>query len=168
MSDLPRFLMRNCMLFVDRVSYLGQIGDITPPVPQEKMEELRNAGMIKPREVSLGYEKLEFSFKMPGLDPAVMKLFGLKPGTETQFMITGWLVDETGDEHSAVMTIRGKIKQADNGNWKPGEVGENDYQCSVNYYKIEVDGEMLVEMDDFEITVGGQSQTAGMRNALLL
>lgn len=39
--------------------------------------------MIKPRKVKLGFEALEFSFKMPGLDPAIMKLFGLKPGSET-------------------------------------------------------------------------------------
>lgn len=39
----PRFLMRNCMLWADRESKLGQIGDTTPPAPPEKMEELRNA-----------------------------------------------------------------------------------------------------------------------------
>ncbi|MBX8827670.1 phage tail protein, partial [Ochrobactrum sp. SFR4] len=65
------------MLWADRESKLGQIGDITPPVPQKKLEELRNAGMVKPREVMLGYEKLEFSFKMPSLDPQILTLFGL-------------------------------------------------------------------------------------------
>ncbi|MBX8803457.1 phage tail protein, partial [Ochrobactrum sp. MR28] len=34
------------MLWADRESKLGQIGDITPPVPQKKLEELRNAGMV--------------------------------------------------------------------------------------------------------------------------
>lgn len=168
MSNLPRFIMRNCMLWADRESKLGQIGDITPPVPSVKLEEMRNAGMIKPREVNLGYEKLEFSFKMPGLDPQVIRLFGLKPGSENPFMITGALVDEDGGEHSAVMTIRGFLKQADAGTWKAGDMAENDYMVSVNYYKLEVDGDELIEMDDFDVKVGGVSQHSGIRRSLLL
>jgi len=168
MSDLPRYLLRNCMLWADRTSFLGQIGDITPPVPQAKVEEMRNAGMIMPLEVRLGFEKLEFSFKMPGFDPAIIKLFGLKPGSENPFMITGALVDEDSTERSAVMTIRGFLKQADAGSWKPGDQAENDYQVSVSYYKLEVDGEELIEMDVFDIKIGGVSQYGGIRNALLL
>jgi P2 family phage contractile tail tube protein len=167
-SNLPRMLIRNCMLWADRVNKIGQIGDITPPVPQKKLEEMRNAGMIKPREVSLGFEKLEFSFKMPGLDPQIIKLFGLKPGAENPFMITGALVDEDGTTHSAVMTILGTMKQSDHGSWKPGDMGENDYQVAVNYYKLEIDGEELIEMDDFDVKVGGVSQYQDIRNALLL
>jgi P2 family phage contractile tail tube protein len=167
-TNLARYLLRNCMLWADRTSQLGQVGDITPPAPAEKLEEMRNAGMIKPRKVKLGFEALEFSFKMPGLDPAIMKLFGLKPGTETPFMITGALVDEDGTEHSAVMTIRGFLYKPDAGSWKPGDMAENDYAVSVNYYKLEVDGDELLEMDDFDIKVGGVSQYQGIRNALLL
>lgn len=168
MSNLPRYLLRNCMLWADRQSMLGQIGDITPPIPTVKLEELRNAGMIKPREVHLGYEKLDFSFKMPGLHPDVIKLFGLKPGAENAFMITGALVDETGEDHSAVMTLRGFLNKGDPGNWKPGDMAENDYAVSVNYYKLEVDGRVLIEMDDFDIKIDGNSQQAGIRNSLLL
>lgn len=167
-SNLPSFLLRDCMLWADRESQLGQIGDITPPVPAAKLEEMRNAGMIKPREVNMGYEKLEFGFKMPGLDPQVLKLFGLRPGFENPFMITGALVDEDGTEHSAVMTIRGFMKQADPGTWKTGDVASNDYMVSVNYYKLEIDGDPIYEIDDFDIKVGGESQRSGIRNALLL
>lgn len=167
-TNLPRFLMRNCTLWADSESKLGQIGDITPPVPQVKVEEMRNAGMVKPREINMGYEKLEFSFKMPGFDPQVLKLFGLRPGTENPFMITGALVDEDGTDHSAVMTIRGFIKQADAGSWKAGDQAENDYMVSVNYYKLEVDGNEIYEMDDFDVRIGGVSQVSGQRNSMLL
>ena len=167
-KHLPRFILRNCMLWADRESKLGQIGDITPPVPAVKLEEMRNAGMIKPREINMGYEKLEFSFKMPGLDKQILKLFGLEPGAKKLFLITGALVDEDGDEHSAVMTVRGFINKADHGSWKPGDMAENDYAVSVHYYKLEVDGDELIEMDDFDIKIGGESQYDGIRNALLL
>lgn len=167
-NNLPSFLLRDCMLWADRESKIGQIGDITLPVPQEKVEELRNAGMSMPIEVKMGYEKLEFSFKMSGFDPQVLKLFGLAPGTETPFMITGATVDEDGTEHSAVLTVRGFLKQADAGTWKGGDQAENDYMVSVRYYKLEIDGEEIYEMDPFDVRVGGVSQRAGIRNALLL
>ncbi|TPK15159.1 phage major tail tube protein [Mesorhizobium sp. B2-5-9] len=167
-NNNPRFILRNCTLWADRQSKLGQIGDITLPVPQQKMEEMRNGGMAMPFEVSLGYEKLEASFKMPGLDPQVLKLFGLKPGTETPFMVTGATVDEDGTEHSAVATIRGLIKQADHGNWKPGDMAENDYQVAIRYYKLEIDGDEIIEADGFDVKIGGVSQYQGIRSALLL
>lgn len=167
-NNLPSFLLRDCMLWADRTLKIGQIGDITPPVPAVKVEEIRNAGMIMPIEVHMGYEKLEFSFKMPGLDPQVLKLFGLAPGSENPFMITGALVDEDGTEHSAVMTIRGFLKQADSGTWKPGDQAENDFMVSVKYYKLEIDGDEIFAVDPFDIRVGGVSQRQGIRNSLLL
>ena len=66
MSNLPRFLLRNCTLWADRESKLGQIGDITVPVPTEKLEEMRNSGMIKPREVKMGLDKTEFGAWVSG------------------------------------------------------------------------------------------------------
>ena len=167
-KTLPSFILRDCMLFIDRENKLGQIGDITPPVPEQKRDAMRNAGMIKPRQVHMGYEALEFSFKMPGFDPQVLKLFGIRPGVETPFMITGALVDEDGEVHSAVMSIRGKVYKPSAGTWKGGDMAENDYAVDVNYYKLEIDGEPIYEVDDFDFKVGGVSQYADIRTALLL
>lgn len=168
MSNLPRYILRDCLLYANRTSLIGQIGDITPPVPEAKTEEMRNGGMIKPRKVAMGYNALEFSFKMPGLDPGVLKLLGLKPGAETPYMITGATVDEDGTTHSAVLTIRGSMRKADHGTWKGGDVASNDFMVDVNYYKLEIDGAEIYEMDDFEFKVGGEPMFSDIRNALLI
>lgn len=168
MSNLPRYILRDCMLWADRASQLGQIGEIQTPELSRKMEEMRNAGMIKARDVSLGYEKLGFGFKMPTVDPKIITLYGLKVGSENPFMITGALVDEDGTTHSAVMNIRGFMNKFDAGAWKPGSLAESDYQVSVNYYKLEIDGVNLLEVDDFDIKINGVSQYSDIRNALLL
>lgn len=167
-KTLPTYILRECMLWADRENKLGQIGEITPPVPEAVREDMRNAGMIKPRKIHLGYNALEFNFKMPGLDPQVLKLFGIKIGTETPFMITGAHVDEDGTVHSAVLTIRGRVYKPDPGAWKGGSLAENDYACDVNYYKLEIDGARIFEMDDFDFIVGDESQYGDIRNALLL
>ena len=167
-KHLPRYILRDCMLWADGNIKLGQIGDITPPVPTVKTEEMRNAGMAKPRRVHLGYEALEFSFNMPGLDPQILKLFGLAPGVETPFMVTGAIFDEDGTAHSAVLTIRGTLTAGDPGEWQPGELASNGYTVNVNYYKLEIDGDEIYEADDFDFKVGGVSQYASIRQALLI
>ena len=168
MSELPRYILRNCTIWADRESKVGQASEITLPVPEEKLEEVRNAGMVMPIEVPLGYEKLEMSFKMTAFDPQVLKLFGLAPGREKEFMVTGALVDEDGTVHSAVAYIRGRLKKADPGGWKPGDMAETDFEVAIRYYKLEIDGQQVVEMDPFEVSVGGSSQTGAQRAAMLL
>lgn len=169
MSDLPRFILRNCTIFVDRTSQIGQASEIELPVPKEKVEELRNAGMVMPIEVKLGYEKLELKFKMTSFDPQVLKLFGLKIGDIREFMVTGALVDEDGTTHSAVAYVRGFLTESKADSWKPGDKkNENDYTVSVRYYKLEIDGEPIVEMDPFSVSIGGTSQTENIRRALLV
>ena len=167
-KNLPRYILRNCMVWTDGNLQIGQIADVSPPVPTVKTEEMRNAGMSMPIQVHLGYEALEFSFKMPGFDPAVLKLFGLQPGTETPFMITGATIDEDGTEHSAVLSVRGMLTAGDPGAWKPGDMAENNYTVQVRYYKLEIDGEEIYEASPFDFKVGGASQYAKVRRALLL
>lgn len=168
MSEMPRYILRNCTIFVDRESKVGQAKEITLPVPEAKVDELRNAGMVLPIEVTLGYEKLENSFKMTAFDPQPLKLFGLKPGSTKEFMVTGALVDEDGTTHSAVAYIRGFMKKTDAGTWQNGEMSETDFEVSVRYYKLEVDGQELIEMDPFNVSIGGVSQTDAQRAAMLL
>jgi P2 family phage contractile tail tube protein len=166
-SDMPRYILRNCTIFADRVSKIGQASEITLPVPTEKLEELRNAGMVMPIDVPLGYEKIEVSFKMTGFDPQVIALFGLAVGQEREYMVTGALAHEDGTVINATAYIRGRLTKTDHGSWKPGDMAENEYSITLRYYKLEVDGRVLVEMTPFEVVIGGVSQTSAIRAALL-
>jgi len=163
-SELPRYILRNCAIWTDRESKIGQASEITIPVPERTTADVRNAGMVKTRRVGLGYEALELAFKMTAFDPQVIKLFTVG---ERDYMVTGALVDEDGTIHSAVVFMRGVLKKPEAGSWKAGELAEADYAVDVNYLKLEVDGERLLEMDDFEVIVGNTSQTGGIRAALL-
>lgn len=166
-SDMPRYILRNCTIFVDRVSKIGQAKEITLPVPTEKVEELRNAGMVMPIDIPMGYEKPEASFKLTAFDPQVITLFGLAVGEEREFMATGALAHEDGTIVNATAYIRGRLIKNDHGTWTPGEAGENDFAISLRYYKLEVEGSVLIEMDPFSVSIGGASQTAAIRAALL-
>lgn len=167
-SEMPRYVLRNCTIFVDRVSKIGQANEITLPVPAEKVEEMRNAGMVMPIDIPMGYEKLEASFKMTSFDPQVIALFGLAIGVEKEFMVTGALAHEDGTIINATAYVRGRLIKPDAGSWQPGEVAENEFSITIRYYRLEVDGNTLIEADPFSVSVGGVSQTAGIRAALLV
>lgn len=167
MSDMPRLIMRNCTIFTDQTSQIGQAKEMTLPVPTEKMEELRNAGMVMPIDVPMGFEKLEAGFKLTSFDPSVISLFGLEIGVEKNFMITGALVSEDGTVASAVATISGRLNKQDAGSWSPGEMAESDFGISVRSYRLEVDGKVIVEMTPFDVSINGVSQTAKIRQALM-
>lgn len=166
-SDMPRYILRNCTIFADRVSKIGQASEITLPVPTVKVEEIRNAGMVMPIDVNMGYEKIESSFKLTGFDPQAITLFGLAVGVEKEYMATGALAHEDGTIVNATAYLRGMLIKNDPGTWKPGEAGENDFSLTLRYYRLEVAGQTLVEMTPFDVSIGGVSQTNPIRAALL-
>ncbi|MCA1305018.1 phage major tail tube protein [Nitratireductor aquimarinus] len=167
-SEMPRYILRNCTIFTDRVSKIGQASEISLPVPAEKLEEIRNAGMVMPIDVPMGYEKNEASFKLTAFDPQVIRLFGLAVGQEREFMVTGALAHEDGTVINATAYIRGRLVRNNHGTWKPGEAGESEHSIALRYYRLEVDGETLIEMDPFSVSIGGVSQTAAIRSALMV
>lgn len=167
MSDMPRYVLRNCTIFADRVSKIGQASEITLPVPAEKVEELRNAGMVMPIDIPMGFEKMEAGFKLSGFDPQVIVLFGLEIGAEREFMVTGALAHEDGTVVNATAYIRGRLIKNDHGSWKSGDMAENDFSITLRYYKLEVEGSTLIEMTPFEVIIGGISRTQSIRSALL-
>lgn len=167
-SERPRHLMRNATIWVNRLSQIGQTSEIGFPELKRKTEEVFNAGMEVPIDVAMGYEKIENSFKMTGFDPEILKLFGLSIGTETEYMATAANVDDDGTTHSMVAYFRGMITEVNPDHHKRGDKTELEYKMSFRYYKLEIDGQPIYEIDPFEVKIGGVSQTAGIRRAMLV
>lgn len=168
MKATPAYILRNCAFWADNDIKVGQVPEIGIPMPKEKTEKMRNAGMIKERTVSMGYEMPDLTFKMTGMDPASHALMTGRPGTEHPFMATGALVDEDGTTHSAVLYVRGRVTEIGSPTWKPGEMADSEFTVSPNYAKLEIDGAPVFEIDDFDYSVGGVSQTGDIRAALLI
>lgn len=168
MKETPSFILRNCALWVNNDVKVGQFNEVTISLPKVKTEGMRNGGMVKERKVAVGYEIEDLEFTMPAFDPATLRLLTGKPGIEHPFMVTGALVDEDGTTHSAVHTVRGPLTAGDAGNWKPGSPSELKCAVAQNYAKLEIDGSEIFEIDDFNYTLGGVSQTGDIRSALLL
>ncbi len=168
MKSTPAYILRNCAMWLKDDVKLGQVTEMTVPAFKVKTEGMRAAGMVMEREIPMGYERENARFKMAGLDPASVSAINGMAGTQDTLMITGALVDEDGTTNNATLYLRGFVKELDPGTWKPGSPSETDYAFAWEYLKLEIGGAVMIEADDFDVSIGGQSQTGGLRAALLL
>lgn len=62
------------------------------------------------------------------------------------------------------------LKELDLGDWKAGEKAELKHSIAVTYYKLEIDGRVMYEIDPVACVrvINGVDQYAAMRAALAL
>lgn len=168
MKSTPAFLLRDCAMWLNEDVKVGQVSELTIPPFKVKTEKIRNAGMVMEREIRQGYERENAKFKMTALDPATVAAINGMQGTTDMLMITGALVDEDGTVNNATCYMRGFLKEVDFGSWKSGDKAETDYTFVWQYLKLEIAGSEIIKADDYQVDMGGQSQTGDIRAALLL
>lgn len=168
MKTTPAYILKNCAMWLNNDVKVGQVSEMTLPPFKVKTEKLRNAGMVMEREVPQGYERENAKFKMTALDPATVAAINGMAGKDDTVMFTGALVDEDGTVTNATCYLRGFLKDVDFGTWKPGDKSETDYSFVWEYMKLEIGGQSMIEADDFEVSIGGVSQTGDISAALLL
>ncbi|QPC44639.1 phage major tail tube protein [Kaustia mangrovi] len=162
------YVLRNCTLFVDGIGLHGAVTTITLPKLTEKVEEHRGGGMDGPIDMALGLEKLEAGLEIADYDPRVLGLWGLAPGVVKPFTARGHLVGEDGEDRSAEINMRGRLREADPGDWKPGERALLKGMIGLRYYKLTIGDELIHEIDLLAgiRTVNGTDQNVAMRRAL--
>lgn len=167
MAIIPETLA-NMNLFVDGVSFQGDVPSLTLPKLTLKMEEHRAGGMDAPVELDMGMEKQEAGFVTTGVRREALKFFGLADGTAFNGTFRGAFKGLKGKVTPVVVTLRGALKEVDMGDWKPGDKAEIKYNVAVTYYKLEVDGRLIYEIDPLGMirVINGVDQLAAQRSAL--
>lgn len=167
-NKLPAFIMTDCTLAVPGAggNRIGQVSEITIPVMEKTIETFRNGGMIKPREVAMGYEITTASFKETALDPDMLQLYGF--GNAESIIAYGSMRSEDGTEHAARFEMVCDVKSVDMGNWASAQKGEVSYGLSVHSGILYIDDAEVYAFDDFGVRVGGVEQFPGRRAALRL
>ncbi|MCL2345568.1 MAG: phage major tail tube protein [Desulfobulbus sp.] len=143
---IPQTLV-NMNLFVDGKGYAGVATEVNLPKLKRKTEEHRAGGMDGPVKIGMGMEMLDGSFKLSGISPEVLAFFGLADDTALDCSFRGAFKDLKGEVVGAIATFRGMIDEVDSGSWKPGEKSETTFNLAPSYYKLEVDGEVVYELD---------------------
>jgi P2 family phage contractile tail tube protein len=158
----------NMNAHIDGLSFNGEITSLTLPKLTLKTEEHRAGGMDAPVEMDQGMEKLESSFAGKGARPEIMKFYGLADQTAFNAVFRGSFKGQKGATTAVVATLRGMLEEIDPGDWKAGEAGEFKYSVAVSYYKLEVAGRLMYEIDPINCVrvINGVDQLASVRRDL--
>ncbi|WP_085710850.1 MULTISPECIES: phage major tail tube protein [unclassified Pseudomonas] len=161
-------VLRNMALFSDGVSFAGDVPTLTLPKLTQKVEDYQGGGMAAPIEFAVGLEKLESSFTTNGVRRESLKLFGLADQTAANLVFRGVYSDLKGRKVPVIATLRGGVKEIDPGDWKAATVAEIKHAVKVTYYKLEIDGRVMYEIDPLNMiqVVDGVDQLAEERTAL--
>jgi P2 family phage contractile tail tube protein len=161
-------VLKNFNLFVDGKGQAGKVEEVNPPKLTLKTEEFRAGGMDAPIEITMGMEKLESDFSMVSFDREVLSLFGVREGAVVPFVLRGALESMDGTITPIVHTMRGKIKEIDQGTTKAGDKPTLKVSLALTYYKLQHGDTTVHEVDveNMVRVVNGVDALASTRSAL--
>lgn len=144
---LPRKL-KNFALFVDGVSYAGEVNEVTLPKLKRKMEDHRSGGMNGPVKTDLGMEGLELEWTAAGYLREVYAQWGARKHDAVLLRFAGALqADDREGVQALEVTVRGRHEEIDPGNAKPGDATQFKVKSTLSYYKLAIDGTTIIEID---------------------
>lgn len=167
MAMIPQTLA-NLNLFVDGVSFQGNVSTLTLPKLTVKTAEQRFGGMDTPVDIDQGLEKLTAEFATAGVRPESLKFFGLADNSAFNGTFRGAFKGLKGAITPVVVTLRGALTVVEMGEWKTAGETSVKHTVSLTYYKLEIDGRMMYEIDPLGMkrVINGVDQLAAQRTAL--
>ena len=160
--------LQNFNVYVDGKGFAAQATQCTLPKLKIKTDDHRAGGMDAPVKVDLGMEAMEAAFQMSTMSIDVLKFFGLADATAFNGVFRGAFSDLQGKVKAAAATFRGMLSELDPGDWKSGEKVDAKYTISLTYYKFEIDGAVIHEIDPLGMIriINGVDQLADIRKAI--
>ncbi|WP_421998216.1 phage major tail tube protein [Roseovarius confluentis] len=167
MPQTPAWIVKDTTVVLGGENQIGQMQQLTLPVAAKTTEEIRAAGMVKPRLVTMGYEATSFSIEMNSFDPDVLILFGAGPH---DVIARGYMESEDGSEHAARVEMELEFTNMSPGDWATASKASLTTEATVHAYTlfIEDNGQEreIWHMSDTEVRIGGVLQQPGRRRAL--
>lgn len=167
---LPRKL-KNLNLFNDGNNYLGQVTSFTPPKLTRKLEAYRGGGMHGAVNADMGLDDgaLDVAWTCGGMVDHLLTQYGVTNASACLLRFTGAAQrDDTGEVDAIEIVLRGRHKEIDTGEWKPGESAAVTINSVCSYYKLSINGQIVHEVDVLNMVeiVAGVDRLAQQRRAL--
>jgi len=154
-------------LFVDGEGYAGRVDELTPPKLTIKAEEYRAGDMDAPLDIDMGQEKLSLEASVGEYDAVLWRQWGLSEGRDVAVTLRGSQGHGVNEE-PVLLACRGMVTEIDPGGWKPGDANTCKLTMTLAYYRAEINGAEVVEIDVLNGVrkVGGVDQLAQRRRNL--
>ncbi len=167
---LPRKI-KNLNLFLDGNNFVGVVQSFTPPKLARKMEAYRGGGMNGAVNVDQGMDDgaLDAQWTLGGIENTLLRQYGATGVGGILMRFTGAAQrDDTGEVDAIEIVLRGRHKELDLGEWKPGESAPVTIQSVNSYYKLTVNGQVQIEVDLLNMVeiVDGVDRLADQRRAI--
>ncbi|ATO31591.1 MULTISPECIES: phage major tail tube protein [Dickeya] len=167
---LPRTL-KYLNLFNDGNNFMGVVESFTPPKLTRKLEKFRGGGMSGTVDIDMGLDDgaLECEWQIGGWEPLIFKQLGTAKADGVQLRFTGSIQrDDTGEVQAVEIVLRGRHKEVDSGEAKQGEKTTTKISTVCTYYKLTINGDVLVEIDILNMieNIGGEDRLAEHRSAI--
>ena len=165
---LPRKL-KNMMLFNEAASYQGEASSVTLPKLTRKLEEWRGAGMDAGVKIDMGMEAMEMEWQCGGIMRQVLRQFATPTVGGVMLRFAGaYQKDDDGGIDAIEIFVRGRHEEIDMGDAKPGEDTEFKVKTALSYFRLEWNGETIIEIDPLAMIciVDGVDVLLGQRLAL--
>ncbi|MCU7933738.1 MAG: phage major tail tube protein [Candidatus Thiodiazotropha sp. (ex Dulcina madagascariensis)] len=149
---------------VDGRGYVGE-ADITLPSLELKTETAPG-GAADFKIQSGGLSEMDAALTFESYPLEVLKRFGVEGDTLTPLTARGSIRRPNGVEVPVLVQMRGLVYQLSGPEWKRGEGAiNNEVTVGLRYYRLEVDGEELVEVDAVNHVrrIGGVDQLEAYR-----
>jgi P2 family phage contractile tail tube protein len=157
--------IRNFNAFVDGFSFAGIVTTGKLPALNLKTEDHQGGGMDGPVAIDMGTEGMTAELNFGEWVPRSIELIGT---SSARLVLRPARVDEETTQGPIIATLGGLWK-----GWEPNELKASSdvpmkLTCAVRYYRLEMDGRELFEIDipNAVRRIGGKDQLAAMRRAM--
>ncbi|MGQ0711180.1 MAG: phage major tail tube protein [Rhodoferax sp.] len=164
---IPQTLV-NMNLFIDGKGYAGVATEVNLPKLKRKTDESRTGGTDGPVKIGMGMEMMDGSFSLSGVSKEVLSFFGVADDTAFNGNFRGAYKNQKGEVVAVIATFRGLIEEVDFGSWKAGDKAETKFSIAPSYYKLEIDGTVVYELDPANCirVINGKDEAAAERQAI--
>lgn len=160
--------LKNMNLYNDGTSYFGLVPEVTIPTLARKFEGYRGT-FDSELQIDMGGEPISFEWKAGGIVEQIYTQFGLTTLDGAMLRWVGaYQDDSTGTYKTVEIVARGRHQEISPGTGKPGDDTEESVKTACVYYKLTVDGRVLIEKDELNhvFLVNGVDRLAEQRAAL--
>jgi P2 family phage contractile tail tube protein len=162
-------VLKNFNVYNEGKSWMGEVAEVVLPKLSRKTEGFRGGGMDGEAEIDLGQEKMELEMTCGGIMRQVFEQYGIvKAGGVGMRFAGAYQSDDTAAVQQVEVVVRGRHKEIDPGKAKAGDKSEFKVKSNLVYYKLTIDGKVLIEIDvlNFIFIVNGVDMLAEQRKAI--
>ena len=140
----------NARVYIDGTDFIAKAEEVDLPKVRFKFADAKALGLYGEMELPAGLDKLEARIKFNSIysdfialasNPFVLRTIIVRASKQD------WDQRGVAREVPVKAEIRGFFKEFDSGKFKAREAAEAEATISVLYYKLEVDGKEVVEVD---------------------